>query len=140
MAGHGSYEELKKSVWKGLIILALVTLIEVIVSLFGKGYLGIDSSMITLAIAGILLVAFSLYKAYYIVYNFMHMGHEVKALRLTVLLPCTLLFWAIIAFIMEGDYWNHRRENIKPTQTEETIKKQDIGSINLWDVEKDFDC
>ena len=39
MGGHLSYEEGKKVVVKGLIILAIVTIAEVIVALLGKGYL-----------------------------------------------------------------------------------------------------
>ena len=35
----------------------------------------------------------------------MHMGHEVKGLRMTVLMPMLLLVWAIIAFFYEGSAW-----------------------------------
>ena len=117
---HTSYEESKKLVFKGMWILAAVTLIEVAISLFGKGYLGVDpKSMgaegginILLILVGIGLIVFSLYKAYYIVFKFMHMGHEAKGLRLTVLMPMLLLVWALIAFFQEGSSWKDSREKV----------------------------
>jgi cytochrome c oxidase subunit IV len=57
----------------------------------------------------IAMIAMSTYKAYLIIYEFMHMKYEVPTLVKTVLLPTLLLVWAIIAFSMEGDYWNKRR-------------------------------
>ena len=37
--GHLSYEDSKKAVYKGLVLLGIVTLIEVFFSLLGKGYI-----------------------------------------------------------------------------------------------------
>lgn len=141
MADHISYEESIKKVYKGLWLLAAVTGIEVIVSLFGKGHIissvkGLGGWFV--AVIGLLIIGLSLYKAYFIIYEFMHMKYEVKTLATTVLLPTALLIWAIIAFFMEGDYWNERRTQIKefneaPAQSsldlqEETyqIKSSDI--------------
>lgn len=109
-----SYEQSKKNVVKGLILLAAVTLVEVIISLFGKGHIisGVHGNMIVLATCGVLIAGLSLYKAYFIVYEFMHMKYEVKALAMTVLLPTLLLIWAIIAFFNEGSAWKNRREDI----------------------------
>ena len=119
-----SYGEAKKLVYKGMIVLGVVTLIEVAVSLFGKGYLGIDPEAfsmnvggmeinIILILVGLAIIVLSIYKAYYIIYNFMHMAHEVKGLRMSVLLPTALLLWAVIAFFQEGNSWKQRREQIK---------------------------
>ena len=58
------------------------------------------------------MIGMSLYKAYFIVYEFMHMRYEVKGLAMSVLLPTLLLVWAVIAFFQEGDSWNERREQI----------------------------
>ena len=113
--GHLSYEDSKKLVFKGLILLGVVTLVEVFVSLLGKGYVisGIENISWLFYIVGFALIALSLYKAYYIVFYFMHMEYEVKSLRLTVLLPMLLLVWAIIAFVQEGNSWGERRQQIK---------------------------
>jgi cytochrome c oxidase subunit 4 len=124
--GHLSKEEGIKAVKKGLILLAVITLIEVLVSLFGKGHLGIDPSFSfelnlgliegniapLLIVVGLLLIGLSLYKAYYIVYMFMHMADEVKGLRMSVVLPMLLFVWAVIAFFQEGNSWKERRDLI----------------------------
>ena len=63
----------------------------------------------------------------------MHMGHEARGLRLTVLMPTLLLVWAIIAFFTEGNYWYESRDLIKQ-KNERTIddvkqKQKMEGSI-----------
>jgi cytochrome c oxidase subunit IV len=114
MGGHKSYEESIRDVYKGLALLGAVTLIEVFISLLGKGHMGFDLSGYgwLLAIIGIGLIVLSLYKAYFIIYEFMHMGYEVKGLAMSVLLPTLLLIWALIAFFQEGNSWKERREDI----------------------------
>ncbi|WP_233752709.1 cytochrome C oxidase subunit IV family protein [Flavilitoribacter nigricans] len=113
--GHLSYEESIKKVYRGLILLAGVTLVEVFLSLLGKGYVipGAEEYKVLIYIVGLGLIGLSLYKAYFIIYEFMHMRYEMKGLAMTVLLPTLLLIWAIIAFFQEGDSWKGRREQIK---------------------------
>jgi hypothetical protein len=55
--------------------------------------------------------ALSIYKAYFIIFDFMHMKYEVKGLAWSVLLPTALLIWALIAFFNEGSSYNSRRQN-----------------------------
>ena len=137
---HHNYEDAKKLVFKGMWLLAAVTLIEVLFSLFGKGHLGINPAKmsninlfgmevnIILVIVALAIAALSIYKAYYIIYNFMHMGHEVKGLRMSVLLPTALLIWAVIAFFQEGDSWKKRRLQIEEKDKIE-VDKEDTGAI-----------
>ncbi|HMO38029.1 MAG TPA: cytochrome C oxidase subunit IV family protein [Saprospiraceae bacterium] len=110
-----SYEASKKRVFFGLGLLAAVTLVEVFVSLLGKGHVikGAEDYSLVIYTAGIIIIVLSLYKAYFIIFEFMHMKYEVKGLALSVLLPTALLIWAIIAFFQEGDSWKNRREQIK---------------------------
>ena len=126
-----SYEESKKKVFFGLGLLAVVTLIEVIVSLFGKGWIikGVDDYIWIVALAALLIIALSIYKAYYIIYEFMHMRYEMKGLAYSVLLPTALLIWAIIAFFQEGNSWKERRELIQEKNQEEVNDADLQGSI-----------
>lgn len=119
---HLSYEDSKKLVIKGLWLLAVVTLIEVAVSLFGKGHLieGMEDLGWVMAICALIIAALSIYKAYFIVYFFMHMAYEVKGLRWSVLLPTLLLVWAIIAFFQEGNSWKERREQVEEFDNRES--------------------
>ena len=112
---HKTYEESKKAVVKGLFLLGFVTLIEVFISLFGKGHIipGIKDIAWMAYPVGLIIAVLSIYKSYFIIYEFMHMAYEVKGLALTVLLPTSLLIWALIAFFQEGTAWKARREFVK---------------------------
>lgn len=121
MAGHQTYEEQKALVFKGLMILGAVTIVEVLIALLAKGHLvpGIDFKHgIGHYLYMMLMVGFSIYKAYFIVFFFMHMAYEVRGLMLSVLLPTLLLVWAIIAFFQEGSRWGKSRELIKEKNEE----------------------
>lgn len=128
-----SYEESKKLVYKGLVLLAVVTLVEVFFSLLGKGHVigGMEDISWLGYIIGLVLIVLSLYKAYYIIYEFMHMRYEVKGLALSVLLPTVLLVWAIIAFFQEGTAWKQRRQQIEDKNMEqvEGVKKDSLQGL-----------
>jgi cytochrome c oxidase subunit 4 len=112
---HKTYEESKKAVVKGLFLLGAVTLVEVFISLFGKGHIipaVKDIAWIAYPI-GLIIAILSVYKAYFIIYEFMHMAYEVKSLAITVLLPTSLLIWALFAFFQEGSAWKARRQLVK---------------------------
>ena len=131
MGHHLTYEEAKKFAYYGLRLLAVVTVIEVIISLFGKGYLGWKEAYYldwVHYICGGVIIVLSMYKAYFIVFNFMHLGTETKTLIRTVLLPMTLLFFAIIAFIWEGAYWNNARSYV--LQQDQLPSERVVPDIN----------
>lgn len=136
-----SYEESKKFVYRGLWLLAAVTLVEVAVSLFGKGHIiaGMEDNSIVFYVSALLITVLSIYKAYFIVYDFMHMRHEAKGMAMSVLLPTGLLVWAIIAFFQEGDSWKNRRENhgnfIK-TEKVDAMKQESFNAKNTKVIEK----
>ena len=137
---HHSHQEAIRLAYKGLQLLALVTVIEVIISLFAKGYLGWEEAYYihwVHYVAGGIIAILSFYKAYFIVFNFMHLGMETGSMIKTVLLPLVLLIFAIIAFLWEGTSWNHNRSyilhqnelpsdrvvpHIAPTMEEEHVK------------------
>ncbi|NJL76856.1 MAG: cytochrome C oxidase subunit IV family protein [Saprospiraceae bacterium] len=111
------YQKAKKDAYLGFWILLGVTVFEVAVSLLGKGWIpgteGLAKLSWVVIAAGAIIAVLSIYKARYIILEFMHLGHEVQGLRFSVLLPTVLLIWAIIAFFQEGDAWRKRRELIK---------------------------
>lgn len=125
MAGH-TYEDQKKLVFYGLKLLGMITLAEVIFALFSKGHI---VPSITFGKDGgfgeglymLIMISMSLYKAYFIIFFFMHMASEVRGLVLSVLLPTTLLIWAIIAFFQEGSHWGRSRALIRE-KNEEVVK------------------
>lgn len=109
--GH-DYHVGKKIALKTILILGVITVVEVLIALTGKGYI-ISGFHLPIYIMGLVMIAMSMYKAYLIVFEFMHMRHEVRGLRLSVLLPTLLLIWAIIAFIYEGSSWKGNRDTVQ---------------------------
>ena len=106
------YESSKKTAYRIISILAVITVGEVGFALIGKGYV-FDGVHVPLVFMGGVMIILSIVKAYLIVYEFMHMKYEVPGMVKSVMLPTFLLVWAIIAFLWEGSDWNHRRTLIK---------------------------
>ena len=85
-------EKIKK-LWKIAGILGLVTAFEFLIAFtMGDGALKVS-----------IFVALTIVKAFYIVSEFMHLGHEVKALIWSILLPLIFVVWLIIALLAQGD-------------------------------------
>jgi cytochrome c oxidase subunit IV len=106
------YTGVKKIALKTILILAGVTVIEVLIALTGKGYI-IEGYHAPKIVMNTLMIGMSLYKAYLIVFEFMHMKYEARGLKLSVLLPVCLLIWAIIAFLYEGNAWKGNRRTVQ---------------------------
>jgi cytochrome c oxidase subunit IV len=128
MAQHLSYEESVKGVWKGLFILAAVTVVEVLLSLLKAAEFA-ESIRPLIYITSLLIIGLSIYKAYFIIYEFMHMGYEVKGLAMSVLLPTFLLLWAMIAFFNEGDAWRKGREKVQYKNQLTIPQGEDTGLV-----------
>ena len=106
MAGHGhdsdplhhSEEEgvkKRKVIWRTFIILAVITLFEFIIA-------GIfDNNMVV----NMTFIIMTLAKAFFIVWEFMHLGHETKGLKYTIALPVLFLAWLLLALLMEGNFY-----------------------------------
>lgn len=104
----------KKIGTTGFWVLLVVTFAEVAVALWGKSILsGLMGEFFGGAIVRLVMIAMSLFKAYYIVSIFMHLGHEVGGMALTIVMPMTLLIWGVIAFLWEGNHARHNRNYVK---------------------------
>jgi len=142
MSAH-TYEESKGIALKTIKILGVVTVLEVIIALTGKGYLipgwvPYESSLggipVGRTIMYLAMASLSIYKAILVIFEFMHMKYEVKGLMRSVLLPTALLIWAIIAFFMEGNYWKHSRASIQDKNMEQVdTKLMPLGDVKPAD-------
>jgi cytochrome c oxidase subunit 4 len=102
---HGSG---KNEVKRVTIILSVLTIVEL---LLGFWMMKVDSPGLRLGIKGVIIILM-LAKAFYIVAYFMHLGHELKNLIMTIVVPLLLFVWFIIAFLYDGDsYLKYRMEN-----------------------------
>ncbi len=111
----------KKIANKTIIILGVITIVEVMLTLTGKGYI-IKGFHLPHVLISFLMIAGSLWKAYLIVFEFMHMKYEARGLMLSVLLPVGLLIWAIISFLYEGQAWKGNRDTVKEREKMEVAE------------------
>ena len=139
--GHLSYEESKKVVVKGLILLGIVTLVEVAIALFANGHIvesfDIGDSWMRYPYM-LIMIGLSLYKAYFIVYEFMHMRYEAKGLAASVLLPTVLLVWAIVAFFNEGASYGERRNVVNEKNKVEVEPTYKIKKTSMLENTKEL--
>jgi len=115
------YTAAKKIALKTIIILAVVTVVEVLIALTGKGYI-IEGYHAPKLLMNTLMIGMSIYKAYLIVFEFMHMKYEARGLMMSVLLPVCLLIWAVIAFLYEGNAWKGNRHTVQERSKVEVSK------------------
>ena len=83
-------------IWKVAGILALVTAVEFAIAFT----LPIEYKWTKIVI----FIVLTLVKAFFIVAEFMHLGHERKSLINSIILPLVLLFWLITVFLMESSF------------------------------------
>jgi cytochrome c oxidase subunit 4 len=84
------------AIWRTFWFLTAATTIEFIVA-----FTMTDPSLKILRIS--IFLGLTLYKAFYIVGEFMHLKHEVKVLIWSIVLPVSFIVWFIIAMMVEGD-------------------------------------
>lgn len=104
---ESEYKEGRASVWKTILILSAVTVVEVGVAMIYDHFVPSGNGKIFI---NLFMALASVVKVWYIMGIFMHLGHETKGFKMTVLLPFLFLVWAIIAFTLEGDSWNAMRQ------------------------------
>ena len=121
-----SPEEGKGVVYKGMILLAVITLIEVFIALIGNGHV-IDGFHLPKWVMYPAMIMLSLYKAYYIISEFMHMKYENKGLVISASWPIILIVWAMIAFLNEGGAWHDRKAYVELVNSKGYIKPSEAS-------------
>lgn len=83
------------AIWRTFWILLFATTIEFIIA-----FMMINPEMKLLRIS--IFLGLTIVKAFYIVGEFMHLKHEVKALIWSVIIPTLFIVWLVIALMVEG--------------------------------------
>jgi len=91
-------------IWKVFGILSAVTVVEVILGILKPDVLHMNNFM-GMNLLNWIFYALTVYKAYYIVYAFMHMEGEKSTLRSAVVFPLIfLILYILFILLTEGDY------------------------------------
>ena len=83
-----------KVIWKTFFILCGITAVE-----FAFAFM-MDAGTLRTAI----FIILTIFKAFYIVAEFMHLKHEVKGLIWAIIVPMAFVVWLVVALINEGAY------------------------------------
>ena len=101
-AVHHSEEEgkkIRKNLWKVFWILLIVTTVEVSLGIYWKMLAG-DNADAAWPVVKWLFISMTLVKAFYIVAEFMHLGHEKKNFILTIMISYTVLINYLLYMVL----------------------------------------
>jgi cytochrome c oxidase subunit IV len=100
---HG--KQLRKKLWMVFWIMLVVTLIELAIGAFATNFGELNKEYV--------FIFFTLVKAFFIVFVFMHLGDEKQALKYVIIAPYTLfIFYLAFMAITEGTYTWHIKDVI----------------------------
>ena len=115
------HKENKNEVRNVTIILSVLTLVELALGYWM--YAAEITGFLRGFIKGVIIILM-LAKAFYIVSYFMHLGHELKNLIMTIVVPLALFVWFIIAFLFDGNSYKTLRNKYDRQHYEESGKSQ----------------
>lgn len=82
-----------RGIWKVALYMLIITGVEYVFAFT------MDAGMLR----SVIFVTLTIVKAFYIVSEFMHLGHEVKGLMYSIILPMIFIIWLIVALVnLEG--------------------------------------
>ncbi len=81
-------------IWKTFWVLVAITAVEFVFVFF------MDPG----TLRNFIFIGLTIFKAFFIVGEFMHLKHEVKGLIWTILIPMVLVVWLVVALVTEGSY------------------------------------
>ncbi|MFV8359601.1 cytochrome C oxidase subunit IV family protein [Flavobacterium sp. LS1P3] len=91
-------------IWKVFGILSAVTIVEVYLGILKPDFLFMND-FLSMNLLNWIFYALTVFKAYYIVYAFMHMEGEKSSLRSAVVFPVIfLILYLLFILLTEGDY------------------------------------
>ncbi|WP_347373881.1 cytochrome C oxidase subunit IV family protein [Aequorivita sp. Q41] len=91
-------------IWGVFIILSIVTIIEVVLGIIRPTFL-VEQHFLALKLLNWIFIILTIFKAYYITWDFMHMRDEASGLRRSVIWTTIFLIaYLVVLLLIEGDY------------------------------------
>ena len=81
-------------IWKTFWVLVGITAVEFVFVFF----------MAAGSMRNAIFIVLTIFKAFFIVGEFMHLKHEVKGLIWSILIPMALVVWLVVALVTEGSF------------------------------------
>ena len=107
-----------KAIWRTFWILLAITVFELLIAIIYY-----ETEFFPKHILNGVFVIMTLAKAFFIIAEFMHLGHEIKNLVMTVAIPALLFVWFLIAFLWDGSSYHTLRMRYDGYQNEQSKTK-----------------
>jgi heme/copper-type cytochrome/quinol oxidase subunit 4 len=109
------------AIWRTFWILLGVTAAEFIVAL------AIPDTIFSHSVKVVLYIGMTILKAYFIMKDFMHLGHEVKFLQASIVFPMAFIVWLLGACIWEsGSLFNSHDKAKKGAKAKTSMMIQQV--------------
>lgn len=105
-------------IWRTFWILSAITIFELAIAI-----LYYETDFLPKHILNGVFVIMTLAKAFFIIAEFMHLGHEIKNMVMTVAIPCLLFVWFVVAFLYDGNSFRELRNKYDRYQYEQSKTK-----------------
>ncbi|MDN3723384.1 cytochrome C oxidase subunit IV family protein [Aequorivita sp. SDUM287046] len=91
-------------IWGVFIVLSIVTIVEVVLGIIRPAFL-VEHNFLALKLLNWIFIILTIFKAYYITWDFMHMRDETVGLRRAVIWTAVfLIIYLVTLILIEGDY------------------------------------
>jgi cytochrome c oxidase subunit IV len=133
MSNHSEEEgkPIRKKLWMVFWIMLGVTILELIIGTYASSLGLLDSERRSSTILKIIFVGLTIVKAGYIVMIFMHLGHEVKFMKWSILAPyIVFICYLIFIVIVEGSYVGIPSNRTPPHQQYLDNRKAIVNELN----------
>ena len=91
-------------IWGVFIVLSIITIIEVTLGIIRPAFL-VEHRFLALGLLNWIFIILTIFKAYYITWDFMHMRDETTGLRRAVIWTAVILIaYLVVLILIEGDY------------------------------------
>jgi cytochrome c oxidase subunit IV len=119
-----------KAVWRTFWILLCITIFELVIAIIYY-----ETQFFPKHLLNGVFIIMTLAKAFFIIAEFMHLGHEIRNLVMTIAIPACLFIWFLIAFVWDGSSYHTLRmrydkyaneqskTKVQKTETKEEGKK-----------------
>ena len=113
-----------KAIWRTFRILLYITVFELILAIgYYKGETWFSNPHTIKHLLNGVFIVLTLAKAFFIVAEFMHLGHELRNLILTIAIPALLFLWFIGAFLWDGNSYKNLRNDYDRNHLEQSKQK-----------------
>jgi cytochrome c oxidase subunit IV len=93
-----------KAVWRTFWILLCITVFELVIAIIYY-----ETHFFPKHLLNGVFIIMTLAKAFFIIAEFMHLGHEIRNLVMTIAIPACLFIWFLVAFAWDGSSYHTLR-------------------------------